>query len=376
MSSKTSLSSSPLATLPLLPSAGTAKGCARCEQLPAPRFGAGILHLRFPIAHSLGKVRASLAASRWKWSGQEGRIDLELEEGEAALLADDLARVLTAPEARDCIALFLERGQTLALDNALEAQSLWSWLGRARAGWLVDMIGAERLTSHFQPILDAQSGEIFAYEALLRGLDGEKTVPPVRLFEVANQAGMLFQLDLAARRSAIRNAAVHRLNAKIFINFTPSAIYDPVFCLKTTVKLIEQCDYRPEDIVFEVIESEKVDDSTHLRKILDFYRSSGFGVALDDLGSGFSGLNLLASLRPDYIKLDRELISGVDGDPYKSTIISKLLETAQNLGVRTVAEGIETREEWHWLRARGVDLMQGFLFARPALPPASAIWPE
>lgn len=366
---------SPLFSMPLLPSR-PGSGCARCEQLPAPLQGPGTLHLGFPLAHSLGKMRAFLHSSGLIWSQKEGVISIELPDRDLSPLAEKMASVLTSIETRDVTALFLGRGQNLTIQSGLDALPLWNWLGRARVGWLVEMVENERLTSHFHPIVHAQSGEVFAHEALLRGLDGEKTVPPKGLFEVATQAGMLFQLDLAARRSAIHQAAIHGLNSKIFINFTPSAIYDATFCLKTTVNLIKEVGFTPADIVFEVIESENVEDPGHLSKILDFYREGGFGVALDDLGSGFSGLNLLASLRPDYVKLDRALISGVDSDPYKAIITQKVLETAHDLGVQTVAEGIETEAEWRWLRENGVDFMQGFLFARPNLPPSPIHWPR
>ena len=93
-------------------------------------------------------------------------------------------------------------------------------------------------------------------------------------------------------------------------------------------------------------ESEKIEDDRHLRKILDFYRKSGFRIALDDLGSGYGSLNRLAALRPDFVKLDMSLVQDVDQDPYLAAIASKLLELAEDLGVSVVAEGVETEEQW------------------------------
>jgi EAL domain-containing protein (putative c-di-GMP-specific phosphodiesterase class I) len=122
-------------------------------------------------------------------------------------------------------------------------------------------------------------------------------------------------------------------------------------------------------VVFEVIESEFVRDMDHLKGILDYYRASGFKVALDDVGAGYSNLNLLRHLRPDFIKIDRDLTTDVHRDDYKGLIMQKLLEIAQGLGLRTIAEGIEHEDEFDWLRAHSADYAQGYFFARPATPP-------
>jgi EAL domain-containing protein (putative c-di-GMP-specific phosphodiesterase class I) len=227
------------------------------------------------------------------------------------------------------------------------------------------------LTMWFQPLVAAGGDNaLYAYECLMRGRDENGVVFPNQMLEVANGADMLFQLDLAARRAAIEQAARHRIQSRLFINFTPTAIYDPKFCLRSTVAAVDAAGLTNDRIVFEVVESEQVADSRHLRNVLDYYRTHGFGVALDDLGSGYSSLNMLHELRPDFVKLDMGLIRGIDQDPYKALIAQKLLEVAQGLGIRTVAEGVETQGEFGWLRAHGADFVQGYLFAKPAeVPP-------
>lgn len=185
----------------------------------------------------------------------------------------------------------------------------------------------------------------------------------------ARAAEILPNLDLAARRSAISSAARFGITAKLFINFAPTAIYDPRSCLRTTVGLLDELGFAHEDIVFEVIESEHVADFDHLRSILDYYREAGFRVALDDLGAGYASLGMLSELRPDYVKLDMMLTRNVDRDAYKALIAGKLLETAKGLGLLVVAEGVETPGEAAWLTAQGADFLQGYHFARPASPP-------
>lgn len=155
----------------------------------------------------------------------------------------------------------------------------------------------------------------------------------------------------------------------VFINFNPASIYDPTFCLRSTVLAIKNSSLEPDQVVFEVVESTDVPDPAHLLNILAYYREAGLRVALDDLGAGFGSLNMMARLRPDFIKLDMALVRDVDSDPFRATMVRKLLEAAHELGVRTVAEGVETEGEWSWLRDNGADLMQGYLIAAPGTPP-------
>ena len=190
---------------------------------------------------------------------------------------------------------------------------------------------------------------------------------PVSMYDAARDAEVLFQLDRAARLTAIRESLAHRIKEQLFINFNPSTIYDPAYCLKTTISAIETAGIKPDRIYFEVVESDQVD--VDLLGIMNFYRRAGFKVVLDDLGAGYGSLNLLSNLRPDVVKLDMKLVRDVDKDHYKAGITSKLIEMARQLGVLTVAEGVETAGEFEWFRNEGVDFVQGYYIARPDSPP-------
>ncbi|MGI9048709.1 MAG: EAL domain-containing protein [Rubrobacteraceae bacterium] len=234
------------------------------------------------------------------------------------------------------------------------------------------MMRERRLTIHFQPIVAAKNpgGDVFAYECLLRGLDTDGGLGnPEIMFEGAEGAGLLFNLDRDARTTAIRRAAEHGIESNIFINFNPTSIYDPVYCLRSTMKAFEETNLRTEQVVFEITEGQRVKDTRHLLNIIDYYRDAGFRIALDDLGAGYSSLNLLSKLKPDFVKLDIELVRDVGVDPYKTQVAAKILEMANGLGVGVVAEGVETEEEWRWLGEHGADYVQGYLFARPTSPP-------
>lgn len=326
--------------------------------------------MRFPLSHSRSKILKFLRESELEYSEKDDTLTARLPEADLLPALMPLMDALSSVELGDVRVIFQRDGQILQLSDFFEIESLDVFLAKIQGEWLIDMIDEKRLTTWFQPILAAADGKtVFANECLLRGVEGEKMVYPKRILDVARGAGLMFQLDQAARRTAITNAARHGLDTHIFINFTPTSIYDPVYCLQSTVRAADEAGFDRNRIIFEVIESEHVGDVPHLKDILDYYRSCGFRVALDDVGSGYSGLNMLSQLRPDFIKLDRELISNVHEDSYKATIARKMLEAARELGIESIAEGIERDEEFHWLQTHGADYVQGYYFARPAAEP-------
>jgi len=208
--------------------------------------------------------------------------------------------------------------------------------------------------------------EVYGFECLIRGVkrNGE-ILSPSYLFEAARATDTLFFLDRSCREVSIKTAAVKELrNYKIFINFIPSVIYDPIFCLQSTIKWAFQLEWNPENLVFEAVETERVKDLDHLRKILEYYRGKGFKTALDDVGTGFSSLEALIKLEPDYIKIGRELIEGLDQSPIKLDLVKALIQTVSSYGIEIIAEGVERIEEAKTLYKIGVKLVQGFLFAK------------
>jgi EAL domain-containing protein (putative c-di-GMP-specific phosphodiesterase class I) len=276
---------------------------------------------------------------------------------------------LSESERRDTRALILAEGEQPTLADLMGTRSVASLMASVQERWLVEMIRDQRLTTHFQPIVRVgDPGEVYAYECLLRGkMEDGSLVSPDRIYGAARESELLFQLDRAARLTSIREAVAHGIRERLFINFNPSSIYDPTFCLRSTITAINRAGINPDRIVFEVVESDRVD--ADLLSIMATYRKAGFRVALDDLGAGYGSLNLLSSLRPDIVKLDMRLVRDVDRDRYKAGITSKLLEMARKLEIAIVAEGIETAEEFEWFRDHGADFVQGYFIARPASPP-------
>lgn len=344
--------------------------CQRCEVLPEPIVGPGTLHLRFPLTHSMGKILAYLKSSHRIYKAEGGVISIEVPEADLSHALLPLMATLMTAEQRDARAIFQPRGHLMQLADYFEMSTLQALTARVQSNWLMEMLRDQRLNIVFQPIVHLRPDDhIHAYECLMRGIVNGQTVSPSLIMDVARGAELMFQLDLAARRAAICAASSHKIQQKIFINFGPTAIYDPVNCLRSTVALVDMQHLRRDQLVFEVIETDHMPDTGHLKNIVCYYRDNGFGVALDDLGAGHSSLNMLNKLRPDYVKLDMDLTRDVHKDPYKALIARKLLETASELGLKSVAEGVETREEYEWVEAHGADFVQGYYLAKPASPP-------
>ncbi len=229
------------------------------------------------------------------------------------------------------------------------------------------------ISTAFQPIFDVRSGEVFAYEALVRGDAGESA--PQVLSRVTEDT--LYSFDQACRVAAIKNAAAAGLletGARLSINFMPNAVYSPLACIRLTLETARQVGMPEDRLIFEFTENERL-DTGHVRSIVEAYRKLGFATALDDFGAGYSGLNLLADLQTDIVKLDMDLIRGIDSSQPRRQIVYAMVRLLEDMGRTVVAEGIETRGEMDALADIGVHLMQGFLLARPTLD-GLAQWPE
>ena len=217
----------------------------------------------------------------------------------------------------------------------------------------------------FQPIMDMETGQPFAYEALVRG-PAEESAWSV-LSQVTEETRYAF--DQQCRVKAIETAVRAGLldgPARLSINFLPNAVYSPQACIRLTLKTASAANLPSERLIFEFTENERMDDTEHVRNIVESYKSMGFSTAIDDFGAGHAGLGLLAKIQTDYLKLDMELIRGLDESLPRRTIVAAVVRMCAELGVTVIAEGIETEGELAALRQIGVRYIQGYLLARPA----------
>ncbi|MBS7455621.1 EAL domain-containing protein [Coralloluteibacterium stylophorae] len=215
----------------------------------------------------------------------------------------------------------------------------------------------------FQPIVDAEDGSVYAYEALVRGPAGEPAGEVLAAVADAQRYGF----DQTCRVAAIRTATRLGIATRLSINLMPNAVYDPATCIRITLAAADRYGLPVSRIVFELTEQERIRDLDHTLAILRDYQRRGFTMAIDDFGAGFSGLGLLAECQPQLLKLDMGLVRGIDGDPVRRAIVEGVLVTARGIGSRVVAEGVETEGELVTLHDLGVRLFQGYWFGRPAL---------
>jgi len=228
------------------------------------------------------------------------------------------------------------------------------------------------LVMAFQPIVDIMTGLPFAFEALVRGPNGESA--GAVLADVTDERRYAFdqQCRVAAIEQAVA-AGILQTDAKLSINFLPNAVYSPVACIQLTLKTAKATQMPTGRLIFEFTENERIADTAHLQNIVETYKKMGFATAVDDFGAGHAGLGLLAKFQPDIIKLDMELIRGIDASLPRRLIVDGVIRMARALDIGVIAEGIETAGELDALRALGVRYMQGYLLARPmvrALPVA------
>lgn len=221
----------------------------------------------------------------------------------------------------------------------------------------------------FQPIVDMAARRVWGYEALVRGVNGEGAGAVLDQVDADNR----YRFDQACRVKAITGAGdlFREPHLRLSINFMPNAVYEPSACIRASLATAEKVGFAHERIIFEFTENERL-DVDHIKRIIAEYRRLGFQVALDDFGSGYNGLCLLADFQPDMIKIDMHLVRGIDIAPPRQAIVAGILGIARALDIRVMAEGVETEQELALLMAAGITLFQGYLFAKPEigmLPP-------
>lgn len=217
----------------------------------------------------------------------------------------------------------------------------------------------------FQPIVSMQTQQIIGYEALIRGPSDSPLHSPVKLFESACHCQMLESLEMLCRDISISEYSRQQGQGLLFLNVNPLLLLQSDHPSGLTLGLLAKYGLDPSQVVIELSEQYQVDDSDLLLKAVHHYRELGFQIAIDDLGSGFSGLKLWSELKPDIIKIDRYFISQLEQDPTKKAFVRTIIELAKTTGARVVAEGIETQAEFLVCRELGADFAQGYLLARP-----------
>jgi EAL domain-containing protein (putative c-di-GMP-specific phosphodiesterase class I) len=257
---------------------------------------------------------------------------------------------------------------TEVADLLLEARSDADLDGRiasrARRRRLMELITGGRVYSVYEPIVDASNLTVFGYEALARGMGDSDLSAPLVLFGLAEEEGLTFQLDCLCRTKAIEGAVDFPSGAKLFINIRPSSFHDPAFQPDALKRTLEHCGLGPTDVVFEISEQESISNYDALREKRDAYGAQGFQFALDDTGAGYACLEAVMKLSPEFIKVDRAFVSGIDEDASRQAMVAAFCSIAERTNARIIGEGLDTLEELQTLGSMGIPFGQGWLFGK------------
>ncbi len=231
----------------------------------------------------------------------------------------------------------------------------------------IDIIN--RLDFAFQPIIHTYTGKIYAVEALLRNVDVATGFHNIQdLFDYAFEEELLYQVDIELRRKAIEKFTHLNIeNIKLFYNLDNRIIYQQSSPKGQTSKILEEFNLKKDAICFELSEKGSMIEQNAMTRMLHKYKKDGFCIAIDDFGIGVSGLKLLYFSEANIIKLDRFFITNIHNDAKKKLFCSSIVDMAHVMGMKVVAEGVETQDEFYTCKDIGIDFIQGFLVQRPTI---------
>ena len=310
-------------------------------------------------ADDLRRVRDRLHGKLKRFLGK--RLPPEISERFTCYIGASLVR--HDPQMR------LERLVYRALDEA-QADSL-AERDRAAHGQLVslkEVLASRLVRAVYQPVIDIARSDVLGYEALSRPSGGQfESID--QLFKAAYESQSIWPLERLCRERAMEGLQQLRPGSLLFLNVEPDSIYDPYFQSNETLEMLRQARLTPDRVVLEMTEHSAVRDFTAFRQTLTYFRSLGFRLAIDDMGSGYSALISVAEIQPEFVKIDMSLIRDLHNRPLKRELVDTITRFSRRAGIEVIAEGIECVEELEVLREIGVHHAQGFLFARPSSPP-------
>lgn len=231
------------------------------------------------------------------------------------------------------------------------------------------LVAGEALYTLFQPIIDGATREPIGYEALTRGPEGSPLESPAALIAAAASAGITVQLERKCLESALRSFRPLGFEGRLFLNLLPQTLLDwPELAQWLSGQFVTH-KIDPHDVVLEVTEHGLTEDEVLLAAAVAPLRALGCDIAIDDLGAGSSGLKTWAAIRPDYVKVDRYFVAGIEHDAVRGEILRSVVDMGRVTGCRVIAEGVENREQYGLVVELGVDYLQGYLLGRPQRVP-------
>jgi EAL domain-containing protein (putative c-di-GMP-specific phosphodiesterase class I) len=225
----------------------------------------------------------------------------------------------------------------------------------------------EQVITLYQPIVGMRDGKPHGYEALSRGSAGTVFQSADNLFDTAIKHHLLVELDRVCRKRALFFSSRLPSGAKVFINALPATMHDPEFQGQHLIDSLERSSITPDRIVIEITEKLVIDNLSLFQDAMTYFTDLGMSMAVDDVGSGYSGLETISKLKPSYLKLDMALVHDVHASTVNREMLKSIISFARGIGAKVIAEGIENSEELKALYAIGIDYGQGYFLGRPEL---------
>ncbi len=342
--------------------------CKRCQQLPDFEETNIMVYVHIPTYHHEPEFERFLQEEGFIYTKTGQYFVVEVTSLKPFI--DRLSSLFNVVERNDIKLLPFNKRKGLSLSDLKNMRSLEGWQAFYDAKQIRYVLMHEAVNVHYQPIIELSSGRVIAHEALIRGRyhDGTDINPGV-LFGQAKTTDLLFNLDKMCREVIIKDAADQKLEGKLFINFIPTSIYNPEHCLKTTLNAINTHNFNAEQVAFEVVETERIKNYDHLNTILDYYKEKGFMRVLDDVGSGYMDLETIKRLQPDIIKIDQTIIKDIHKHKSQQDKLNKYVDYCHKYNIKVLAEGVETKAEYDYVKALGLAYAQGYYIARPQPKP-------
>ena len=238
---------------------------------------------------------------------------------------------------------------------------------------LEKIIQNKDLHTYFQPIVDIQTMETMGFEALNRPEISDLFGNVDYFYEFVGQTDKVFLFECFCRNLSLQrfkgrlSGGMLRKDFVLFLNIHPNVLLDKSYHSGETLQLLKELDIKPQQVVFELTERSAVIDFVEFERVLSHYRSQGYRIAVDDVGSGYNSLKTLIYLKPEFIKLDRSLIQFIDKHCEQQQLVTLLMKYAEQAGTKMIAEGIERLEELDYLQQIGIHYAQGYALGKPTM---------
>ncbi|ASP38489.1 diguanylate cyclase [Bacterioplanes sanyensis] len=241
---------------------------------------------------------------------------------------------------------------------------------------LDDLISREAIFTVLQPIVKVSNFQPLGHEALTRGESGHLLQRADLMFRVAQQVERSAELERLCLRSSVNHFARSRIGGVLFLNVSPVCVLSRAEEVADLTDHLLSMGVQPANVVLEISERFPIDDLPQFSALIGQLKELGYGIAIDDLGSGYSGLKLWSHVRPDYVKIDRHFIERIDEDTVKQAFVTSVVQLCEQLNCEVIAEGIERVAELKVIRSLGIQLGQGYLLGRPAVTPKVTVPPD